>query len=116
MKVIVCGGRNFWDKDFVFFKLDEIHSQTPITLVIHGAPAGADSLANAWANENKIQRLPCPANWKDYGKRAGIIRNAEMLALNPNMVIAFPGGTGTQNMIDISKNAGFNVVIFAVNI
>ena len=44
------------------------------------------------------------AQWTKYGKSAGPIRNAEMLRFGkPQLVVAFPGGDGTENMIGQAK-------------
>ncbi len=110
MKVLVTGGRDFYNKTHVWNVLNEIHEETPITLLIHGNARGADTLAHQWAMENGIKTLPCPAQWDKYGKGAGPIRNALMLSYEPKLVIAFKGGKGTRNMVNIAKKAG--VVVF----
>jgi UDP-N-acetylmuramoylalanine-D-glutamate ligase len=51
-----------------------------------------------------------PADWKLHGKSAGHIRNQQMLdESKPDIVIAFPGGRGTANMIKRAKKAGVEV-------
>jgi hypothetical protein len=83
------------------------------TLIIHGAAKGADTLAGRWAKEFNIPVLVFPADWKKYGRRAGPIRNAQMLSEGkPNLVVAFPGGRGTANMVGLSQKAG--VPVYAV--
>ena len=37
------------------------------------------------------------------------MRNRSMLALNPDLVLAFPGGIGTANMVRIAREAGILV-------
>lgn len=107
MKVLVCGGRDFSDKDKLFSSLDEVEG---ITEIIHGNASGADKLAGQWA---KLRGKSCtyyPADWKRYGKMAGPIRNARMLHLErPKMVVAFPGGAGTRDMIRQATEAGVTV-------
>lgn len=111
MKALVCGGRDFYDKSRVFLTLDKCREWWNITTVIHGAARGADTLANSWAKERKLEIIKCPARWSIHGKKAGVIRNREMLNLTPDVVIAFPGGTGTENMIQISREAEIPVFI-----
>lgn len=106
MKLLVCGGRDFADKEMLTSVLDhfcEVHS---ITLLIHGAAPGADSLAASWAAASGIPTRPFPADWKTHGKAAGPIRNRQMIKLCPDAVVAFPGGRGTQDMISVAKSAG----------
>jgi hypothetical protein len=96
-RVLVCGGRDFNDAAAVFNKLDEL--ELPV-IIIHGAARGADTLAQQWADERKQLCLRFPADWNRYGRAAGIYRNTEMLEQGePDLVVAFPGGRGTENMI-----------------
>lgn len=110
MRIIVCGGRDFSDKEFLFSKLDTLTQHKDITEVIHGDAYGADSLAGEWARTRGIIETPFPADWKKHGKAAGPIRNAEMLKLGPDMVIAFDGGVGTAHMVKITEKAGIPVI------
>lgn len=107
MKILVCGGRNFNKRNFVFRCLDSFLDHNPsINCVVHGAATGADSLAGEWARSRNIEERPYPADWKKYGKRAGYLRNEEMLFKEkPDVVIAFPGGKGTENMVQIAKES-----------
>lgn len=42
---------------------------------------------------------------------AGYIRNAQMLSEGqPNIVIAFPGGKGTEMMVSLAKKKGVQVI------
>jgi len=71
---------------------------------------GADMFAHNWAEVVGIPIEEYPANWKEFGKSAGAIRNQQMLKEGkPNLVIAFPGGRGTEHMIEISKKAKVKV-------
>lgn len=99
MKILVCGGREYADKARMFAVLDKIRADHLISHVIHGAARGADSLADAWALARGIQTVSCKANWAIHGNGAGHIRNAAMLGLYPELVIAFPGGKGTASMV-----------------
>ncbi len=111
MKVLVTGGRNYSDRESVWRELDKIHSARSISLIIHGAASGADTLAAGWATAAGVEVVSCPADWKRHGRAAGPIRNAAMLNDHrPNMVVAFPGGRGTANMIALARDAGVEVI------
>jgi len=114
MKVLVTGGRKYNDSDSLRRALDHLHAQTPFTLLIHGGASGADRLAAAWAASAGVPIREFPADWNRYGNSAGPRRNREMLAFGPDLVVAFPGGTGTQDMVGIATAAGVRVV-FAGN-
>jgi hypothetical protein len=111
MKVLVCGGRDFEDKEYLFEVLDKIHSETPITRIIHGGARGADSLAGKWAESKTIPITVFHADWKTHKRAAGQIRNSIMLEEgNPDLVVAFPGGKGTFDMGKKSAAAGKPVI------
>lgn len=110
MRVIVCGGRNFTDKKRVFDFLDFIHKEYPITELIHGAARGADLLGAAWAQHRGVPIISVPARWAELGPSAGYVRNVKMADMNPDMVIAFPGGKGTAMMMDIAIKRNITVV------
>jgi hypothetical protein len=106
-RLLVCGGREYVNRERVFYVLDAYHKKFGISVLIHGAARGADSLADEWAVARGVETDPFPANWKKYGRRAGFIRNTHMLEEgNPDDVIAFPGGVGTAMMCKIAEMAG----------
>jgi len=111
MRVLVTGGRFWRNKDVIFSFLDKIHELLTITTVIHGDCRGADRLCRDWAIENNIDVEPYPADWDQYGKKAGIIRNQLMLdQSNPDILVAFRGSTGTAHMKSIAKKAGLEII------
>ena len=112
MRLLVCGGRTYDDWRFLQRTLAELHEERPIALVIHGGAAGADRLGKRWA---ETQGIPCcefPPQWTRYGKKAGPLRNQWMLTFGqPDLVVAFPGGPGTERMIGLSRGAGVETVV-----
>lgn len=109
-RVLVCGGRDYVDEGTLSSVLDQAHAANPIALLIHGACAGADMLAEMWAGRAGVKTAPFPADWDAYGKSAGPIRNRKMLDEGkPHLVIAFPGGRGTRNMVEQAKGANVPV-------
>ena len=112
MKILITGGRDFADAKLLNAALDRLHSEAPITCVIHGAAKGADTLAGQWANANPIEEIACPADWKQHGRAAGPIRNKFMLEEHqPDLVVAFSGGRGTANMVGLAEKSGTKVLI-----
>ncbi len=106
MKILVCGGRDY--ENFAAASR-ALNSLSGVTHVIHGGADGADYCGFRWANDHGVQEVRCDANWQYWGKSAGIRRNLAMLALSPDLVVAFPGGTGTAHMVSIAKEAGIKV-------
>ena len=115
-RVLVCGGRRFSNQRLLNDFLTELDTASPIGTIIHGAARGADSLAGQWAKQNGKQMDVYPADWKSHGRAAGYIRNREMLDKGkPTLVVAFPGGPGTANMVRIATAAGIRVMEVSPN-
>lgn len=111
MKVIVCGGRNFANWKHGFDALDKIHDHTTITRLANGGAAGADAMASGWALARGVEVKTYHADWETHGRAAGPIRNQQMLdAEDPQVVIAFTGGKGTEDMIAKAKRKGVGVI------
>lgn len=109
--VLVCGGRNYDDRSTLFRVMDAAHAAAPITLLIHGGAAGADSIATQWAVHAGVPWRPFAAYWQIEGKAAGPKRNQRMLDEGkPELVIAFPGGRGTADMVRRADGAGIPVL------
>ena len=115
MRVIVCGGRNYQDRNTVSGWLDKLFAPVygtgdepykngtalprPDLVIIQGGASGADSFAMDWCVVNWVHFETYEADWKTHGKAAGPIRNQKMLdGGKPDMVLAFPGGSGTADM------------------
>jgi hypothetical protein len=112
MRVLVCGGRDFSDCGAVFDVLDELARTESVDCLIEGDARGADRIAGAWAKRRRVDLRLFPANWTKYGNRAGPIRNQQMLDEGqPDLVIAFPGGRGTDDMVRRATAAGVNVQV-----
>lgn len=123
-KILVCGGRNYGTRitedhncvpDYAAIRyleatlqllLDEFKEIT----IIQGEARGVDTLAKEWAKYNKVAVLSFPADWRNNGQAAGYLRNVQMLEEGePDLVVAFPGGKGTEMMCALAKRVGVEV-------
>ncbi len=110
MKVLVCGGRDYYDPSQMWAVLDSLDCFNYISCVIDGAANGADYWGNQWALARNRPTIRFHADWETHGKAAGPIRNRQMLIEGkPDLVVAFPGGAGTANMVSQAKKAGIPV-------
>jgi hypothetical protein len=110
MRLLICGGRDL-DEDCAYFCLLSFGYGKPLaTEIIHGGARGADSAAGLYARTNGIVETVFEADWKRYGKAAGMIRNKKMLTSGqPDAILALSGGKGTANMMKIGREAGIPV-------
>lgn len=103
---LVCGGRDFSDQRMFDVIMAHVIGQRGCPRkIVHGAASGADAMADTLGKGLAIEVVACPADWTKHGKAAGPIRNEDMLMDHrPKLVIAFPGGRGTADMIARANN------------
>ncbi|MHB1107262.1 MAG: DUF2493 domain-containing protein [Lutibacter sp.] len=113
IKVIIAGGRNFEEFDKLCQVCDEFLQDQDNIEIVSGAYKGTDLLGERYAVERNHQIKQFPADWRRYGKSAGLKRNNEMAAY-ADALIAFwdAKSKGTKNMIDLAKQAGLKVRIY----
>ena len=114
--MIVCGGRDYSDKDRMFAEIEENRP----TFLIEGGASGADTLARKAADALMIPHITVWALWGPPGARiakAGYDRNMLMAKImdklggdNEKTVLALPGGTGTNMMVDIGRRYNFDIL------
>lgn len=122
MRILVCGGREYNRYDHLANVLDILAARysahydpddnwLPFDItIITGGARGADQMALDWAASNYAPFEKYPAQWDIHGKSAGPIRNQQMLDTNIDLVVAFPGGVGTADMIKRARKAGVDVI------
>lgn len=109
MKVAIIGSRTFTDYD----RLEKICNSLDITEVISGGAIGADYLGKYYANEYNIKYTEFPADWDKHGKKAGYLRNIDIVNA-ADIVLAFWDGKskGTKHSIDLARKQNKLCVIF----
>lgn len=112
MKILVAGGRDYTDNLNVESKLDQIKELYKIELICTGGAKGVDRFADKWAEIRGIPRCIWPANWKGEGNGAGPLRNLRMVEfIDPDLIVLFPGGTGTANMAKIATQLEIKKIV-----
>lgn len=111
MRVLICGGRDF-DRIDVFSRvMGAIEGDLEI---ISGMAPGADTMAVEFAEAYNYPVHKFPADWDQYGKKAGPIRNQQMIDEGlPDLGIAFPTkrSRGTYDMIRRLEKAGVKTIV-----
>lgn len=112
-RILVCGGRDWSNWVMVSGCLDgfrnEYHLNGKPIVIVQGGACGADFLAKRYAIENDIPHEEFLAEWNKYGRAAGPVRNTRMLNSGIDIVIAFPGGRGTQDTVMKAEKKGIHV-------
>ena len=125
IRVIVAGSRTFTNYEFVekmlkkYFKEHNIHKSD--VEIISGTARGADQLGEQFAEKYGLKLTKFPADWNNLGKKAGIIRNIEMVKYaienEDNILFAFWDGQsrGTQHIINESKKYNIKTLVYTEN-
>ena len=100
--VVVCGSRYWRSRGTIASCLRSARAQG-FTHVVHGGCRGADAIAGEEAERLGLQVVVVPALWHRYGKGAGTMRNAAMLELGPQLVLAF------AQRLSLSRGTGYTV-------
>ena len=110
MIVVVSGSRGWTDKEVIRKALLKHKPE----LVWEGGALGADRLAREVCQEELIPYKTERAKWSQYGKAAGVIRNAVMLDYKPDLLLAFWDGAspGTQGMINEASRRGITMEVY----
>lgn len=84
-----------------------------ITEVVSGAcKKGVDQLGEGWAKRKGIPVKRFPADWNQYGRRAGPLRNREMARYADALIAIWDGKSrGTRSMIDEALREGLEVYV-----
>jgi|SRR5580765_535431 len=121
MRVIICGGRDYIGVRALWRRLDALDKQWEpkggIRVVIDGASddvtgpyIGADYWAHQWALARGKSTIRVSAEWKRMGRAAGVRRNQRMIdEYEATACVAFPGGRGTDDMVQRALRAGLIV-------
>lgn len=110
MRIGIIGSRGFDNYQMVCDEMNSIAEQ--VDLIVSGGARGADTLGERWAKENNKETLIFKPDWNKWGKRAGFIRNEDIVK-NSDLVIAFWDNVsrGTKSSIDLCGKFGIKVKI-----
>ena len=105
-KLMVCGSRTITNRALIFDNIEKItyeHLNKKI-IIIEGEARGVDSIAKDYALINHLEVMSFPADWATYGKKAGMLRNEDMVKTCDFCLIFWDGESrGTKNDIDLCE-------------
>lgn len=116
MRILVTGSRNHTDYDLIKRALKEVVGAKEDSVLVEGGAIGADALARRAAEEFGWVVETYPADWATFGKRAGYLRNKQMVDSHPDLCLAFPLGVsrGTWMTVKLCEKAGIPVKVYGV--
>lgn len=109
MKTIIAGGRHKTLNPRDIGELNRFAEMLPISEVVSGSASGVDTEGEKWAESKGLPVTRFPAHWQTHGRGAGPIRNQKM-ADYADVLIAFSGGRGTQDMVKRAMKAGLKII------
>lgn len=117
MIILVTGSRDWVDEEIIYHALKTYTYNYAYNTVIHGGASGADAIADKVAKDLKFNVKTFPANWNQYGKRAGYLRNKQMVDLGPDICLAFikNNSRGATMCAELAINAGIPTHYFRQN-
>lgn len=119
MRVLVTGSRDWLNAQMIYNVMFDLHltATSQPTLVSGNCPTGADAIAEAIADYLKWPVERHPADWENLGKRAGFVRNAEMVESGADVCIAFirNKSKGASMTADLAHKAGILTKVYRSN-
>jgi len=113
MRILVTGSRDWTDEERIRRILQGLPpGWSRVTLVSGNCPTGADWFCEQIALEMCWVLELHPADWNQFGKRAGFIRNAEMVASGADVCIAFirNNSKGATMTLELARKAGIRCI------
>lgn len=82
-----------------------VFERNPETILVHGDARGADRLAKAIWEKRGLPTEAHPADWAKLGKKAGTVRNVDMVNLGADYCIGFlrPESIGTKHCLKFAS-------------
>ena len=111
-RLLVCGSRNL---DCINFNntLLPILQKYGVTCVITGGAVGTDIQCQRWCAYNEINTVTLKPNYEEYGGRAPLIRDDEMVDMCDLCIGYWDGEShGTKYTIDKAFAAGKLIGVF----
>ncbi len=124
-RILVTGAREVSARDRAYVEnviylaaLSALNAGRQVVIVQGRCPAGgvdrvAEEIAEAGGG---LVSEPHPADWDHLGRRAGPVRNGEMVAAGADICLAFPAprSTGTWDCLTKAGKAGIHTRIFPI--
>lgn len=114
LRILITGSRDWDDWKCILRVFEEFADYDDVVLVSGACPTGADYLCEQFAEMLGWYVERHPADWRKYGKRAGFIRNADMVNLGADLCLAFikNNSKGATMTAKLAEKAGIPTEVF----
>ncbi len=118
IKLIIAGGRDFDDYPLLQLEtqrfLVEQNFNPKELIIVSGKAKGADTGGEIFAEKYNFPIASFPADWNQFGKRAGHLRNEEMAKFATHLLLFWDGKSrGSANMLENARK--YNLIYKVVN-
>ena len=114
MKIIIAGSRLLESKEdqaqcFRLFGHSDLLKRAMV--IMSGKCRGADAHGEAWAGVQGLTVEVYPAQWSTYGRRAGPLRNQQMIDAGARGLVVLTRGAsrGSRDMLRRASGAGLAI-------
>lgn len=115
VKVGIVGSRSITDSKYVFSVLDfylaRLLEENEV-VVVSGGAIGIDSLGAQWAELRKLKTEIYLPDWQTHGKKAGFLRNQQIIDNSDYLIAITTGSNGTADSIKraVKKNIPIKII------
>ena len=110
MKLLIVGSRSIEWFDISSYIPDSVD------LIISGGASGVDSIAEKYADDNRISKMIIRPRYDMYGKAAPLKRNEYMVDMSDEVLVVWDGKSrGTMYTVKYAekKNKPINIITIA---
>ncbi len=88
-----------------------LHRNSHISELLIGNCRGVDAIVAEWAERTGIPVSYYNSDWLAYGADADDVRNQTLLAECPDIIVLFPGGKRTHDLLNKAIEAGHKHIL-----
>lgn len=109
MKLLIAGSRSITEFDLEKYITEDIDT------ILSGGACGIDTLAEEFADKNRLSKIILRPKYNRYGKCAPLKRNEELVHIADELLIIWDGKSkGTLHTINYAKKLNKKLTIITI--